>query len=74
MVKVECIVAYNDLQLNKLVNVGTVLDVTKERAEVLTNLGLVKVVEVTKEEVKAPEEVQAPVEEVKKQVPKKKRK
>ena len=74
MVKVECVVAYNDLQLNKLVNIGEVLDVTKERAEVLTNLGLAKVLEVTEEEVKAPEEVQAPVEEEKKPVPKKKRK
>lgn len=54
MVKVECIVTYNDLQLNRLVNIGEVLEVTNNRAEVLTKLGLAKVLEVIPEEAKKP--------------------
>ena len=60
MVKVECKVAYNDLQLNRLVNVGEVLEVTRERAKTLENLELAKVIEEVQEEVKPevkPEEV-----------------
>lgn len=79
MVKAECIVAYQDLQLNKLVNIGEVLDLTTERAEYLVSRKLVKVLEVIPEEVKleevkeeAPVEVQEEVkEEPKKPVAKK---
>lgn len=53
MVKVQCILDYNDLQLNKLV---TTKDdpyiVTNERAELLVSKGLAKVVEVIPEEEK----------------------
>lgn len=82
MVKVECTVRYNDLQLNRTVEVGEQLEVNKERAEYLVNeRGLAKVVEVIPEEVKL-EEVQeeAPVEleeekpEPKKPVAKKRKK
>lgn len=52
MVKVKCTVRYNDLQLNRTVEVGDQLEVTKERAEYLVNeRGLAKVVEVVPEEV-----------------------
>lgn len=52
MVKVECILDYNDLQLKRLVKAGEELEVTKDRAEVLVEKELVKVVEVIPEEVK----------------------
>lgn len=59
MVKVQCILDYNDLQLNKLVTTkDDPFIVTKERADVLVDKGLVKVVEVIPglvEEEKAPE-------------------
>ena len=54
MVKVQCILNYNDLQLKKLVKVGEELEVTKARAEVLVEKELVKVVEVIPEEEKTP--------------------
>lgn len=54
MVKVQCILDYNDLQLKRLVKVGEELEVTKERAEVLVEKKLVKVVEVIPEEEKTP--------------------
>ena len=53
MVKVQCILNYNDLQLNKLVTTkDDPFIVTKERADVLVDKGLVKVVEVIPEEAK----------------------
>lgn len=54
MVKVQCILDYNDLQLKRLVKVGEELEVTKTRAEVLVEKELVKVVEVIPEEEKTP--------------------
>ena len=54
MVKVECILDYNDLQLKRLVKAGEELEVTKDRAEVLTSKKLVKVIEATPEEEKKP--------------------
>lgn len=55
MVKVQCIRDYNDLQLNKLVTTkDDPFIVTKERAEVLVEKELVKVVEVIPEEEKTP--------------------
>lgn len=67
MVKVQCILDYNDLQLKRLVKVGEELEVTKDRAEVLVNKELVKVVEVIPEPEKEPEveEASEPVEEKK---------
>ena len=44
MVKVQCILVYNDLQLKRLVKVGEELEVTKARAEVLVEKELVKVI------------------------------
>lgn len=61
MVKVECIVTYNDLQLERLVKIGEELEVTKDRADTLVEKGLVKVIEV----------IPAPVEEEKAPEPKK---
>ena len=58
MVKVECIVTYNDLQLERLVKIGEELEVNKDRANTLVEKGLVKVIEVIPdpaEEEKAPE-------------------
>lgn len=69
MVKVECIVTYNDLQLEKLVKIGEELEVTKDRADTLVEKGLVKVIEVIPDPV---EEEKAP--EPKKQVTKKQNK
>lgn len=69
MVKVECIVTYNDLQLERLVKIGEELEVTKDRADTLVEKGLVKVIEVIPDPV---EEVKAP--EPKKQVAKKQNK
>ena len=78
MVKVECILEYNDLQLKRLVKVGEELEVTKDRAEVLVEKKLVKVVEVIPEPEKDPEveEASEPVEEkpVEKKATKKARK
>lgn len=54
MVKVECILDYNDLQLKRLVKAGEELEVTKDRAEVLTSKKLAKVIEATPEEEKKP--------------------
>lgn len=54
MVKVQCILDYNDLQLKRLVKVGEELEVTKARAEVLVEKELVKVVEVIPEKEKTP--------------------
>ena len=54
MVKVQCILDYNDLQLKRLVKVGEELEVTKARAEFLVEKELVKVVEVIPEEEKTP--------------------
>ena len=64
MVKVQCIVNYNDLQLNKLVTTeDEPFFVTKERADYLANeRGLVKIIEVIPDEVK---EEAKPTEEVK---------
>lgn len=59
MVKVKCVVDYNDLQLNKLVTTkDDPFIVTKERAKVLVEKGLVKVVEVVSEPQKAVAEEQ----------------
>lgn len=70
MVKVQCILNYSDLQLNKLVTTkDDPFIVTKERADVLVDKGLVKVVEVIPDLV---EEEKAP--EPKKQVAKKQNK
>lgn len=69
MVKVECIVTYNDLQLERLVKIGEELEVTKDRADTLVEKGLVKVIEVIPDPV---EEKKAP--EPKKQVAKKQNK
>ncbi len=65
MVKVQCILDYNDLQLEKLVKIGEELEVTKDRADTLVEKGLVKVIEVIPE----PEVEETP--EPKKQVAKK---
>lgn len=67
MVKVECILEYNDLQLKRLVKVGEELEVTKDRAKVLVEKELVKVVEVIPEPEKDAEveEASEPVEEKK---------
>lgn len=56
MVKVQCIVNYNDLQLNKLVTTeDEPFFVTKERADYLANeRGLVKIIEVIPEPKKTP--------------------
>lgn len=62
MVKVKCIVTYNDLQLNRLVNIGEELEVTNERAETLLDKQLVEVIEVIPEEKKEkPTEPKKPV-------------
>lgn len=50
MVKIECVVTYNDLELGRLVQVGEQLDVTRDRADYLVNeRELAKVIEVTPE-------------------------
>lgn len=73
MVRIECIVTYDDMQLGKRIKMGDTLDVTKERADYLVNeRGLAKVIEVIPEEVKI-EETPEVKEEVK-PVSKKKRK
>lgn len=51
-VKVECINNYNDLQLGRLVERGEKLTITRERADTLTELNLVKIIEVIKEDKK----------------------
>lgn len=60
MVKVECILDYNDLQLKRLVKAGEELEVTKDRAEVLTSKNLAKVIEVIPEPEKEAEVKEAP--------------
>lgn len=68
MVKVECIVEYDDLQLNERIPEGKQFDVTNERADYLANeRKLVKIIEVIPEPEKEPEvEVASePVEEKK---------
>ena len=60
MVKIQCVISYNDLQLEKLVKEGEELEVTQDRADTLVEKGLVKVIEV--------------IPDTKKQVPKKKKK
>lgn len=73
MVKIECTVNYNDIQLNRLVQKGEQLEVTKERAEYLVNeRELAKVIEVIPEEVKLEEEKQEPKKPVAKKTNKKK--
>ena len=73
MVKIECTVNYNDIQLNRLVQKGEQLEVTKERAEYLVNeRELAKVIEVIPEEVKLEEEKQEPKKPVAKKSNKKK--
>ena len=72
MVKVECTVTYNDLQLNRLVEKGEQLEVTKERANYLVNeRELAKVIEVIPEEVKVEEVKLEEKKEVKKPIAKK---
>lgn len=72
MVKVECTVTYNDLELNRLVEKGEQLEVTKERANYLVNeRELAKVIEVIPEEVKVEEVKLEEKKEVKKPVAKK---
>ena len=76
MVKIECTVTYNDVQLERQIPIGEQITVTNERADFLVNTkGYAKVIEVIPEEVK-PEEVK--LEEVKlapkKPEPKKRRK
>ncbi len=51
-VKIECITTYNDLQLKKQINKGEQFVVSKERADELISLGLVRQIEVIKEEKK----------------------
>lgn len=72
MVKVECIVTYNDLQLERLVKMGEELEVTKDRAKTLVDKGLAKVIEVIPDqEEKEPEVEEVTVEEVEASEPKK---
>lgn len=72
MVKVECIVTYNDLQLERLVKIGEELEVTKDRAKTLVDKGLAKVIEVIPDqEEKEPEVEEVTVEEVEASEPKK---
>ena len=51
-VKVECTTTYNDLQLKKQINKGEQIVVSKERADELISLGLVRQIEVIKEDKK----------------------
>ncbi len=51
-VKVECTATYNDLQLKKQINRGELITVSKERADELVSLGLVRQIEVIKEDKK----------------------
>lgn len=56
MVKIECVITYNDLELGRLVQAGEQLEVTRDRADYLVNeRELAKVVEVIPE-VKKPVE------------------
>lgn len=72
MVKVECIVTYNDLQLERLVKIREELEVTKDRAKTLVDKGLAKVIEVIPDqEEKEPEVEEVTVEEVEASEPKK---
>lgn len=45
--KVKCIKRYSDVRLNKVIEVGTVLEVDKERAEHLIHEGVVEAVKET---------------------------
>jgi hypothetical protein len=59
MVKIECTVTYNDLQLERQIKIGEQITVTNERADYLVNTkGYAKVIEVIPEEEK-PEEVKS---------------
>ena len=72
MVKIECIVSYNDVQLEKLVKIGDQLEVTEERANYLVNeRKLAKVIEVIPEEVKVEEVKLEEKKDVKKPIAKK---
>ena len=51
-VKVECTTTYNDLQLKKQINKGEQIVVSKERADELISLKLVRQIEVIKEDKK----------------------
>jgi hypothetical protein len=46
-VKVKCIKRYSDVRLNKVIEVGTVLEVDKERAEHLIHEGVAEAVKET---------------------------
>ena len=66
MVKVECIVEYDDVQLNERIPIGKQFEVTNDRADYLANeRKLVKIIEVIPELAKEPEveEASEPVEE-----------
>lgn len=76
MVKIECVITYNDLELGRLVQAGEQLDVSNDRADYLVNQReLAKVVEVIPEPATEPEVIVEEVEtpEPKKPVGKKKR-
>nr|DAW89783.1 MAG TPA: hypothetical protein [Bacteriophage sp.] len=45
--KVKCIKRYSDVRLNKVIEVGTVLEVDKERAEHLIHEGVAEAVKET---------------------------
>ena len=51
-VKIECTTTYNDLQLEKQINKGEQIVVSKERADELISLGLARQIEVIKEDKK----------------------
>ena len=56
MVKVECIVEYDDVQLNERIPIGKQFEVTNDRADYLANeRKLVKIIEVIPELAKEPE-------------------
>jgi hypothetical protein len=60
MVKVQCILDYNDLQLKRLVKESEELEVTKDRADTLVSKKLVKVIDVIPEPVKEEEKSTEP--------------
>lgn len=62
-VKVQCIQAYFDIQLNRMVERDETIIVTKERADHLASLGLVETIEIIKEE---PENKKKPTKKVEK--------
>lgn len=63
MVKIECVMTYNDLELGRLVQAGEQLEVTRDRADYLVNeRELAKVIEVIPEvKVEEPKEEKKPV-------------